>query len=605
VPKVPTYERQTKSAALPSVTREARETPESQGAGVARAKAAFGDALTQLGGTVADAGVRAFNAEFEARQAREDQIIYQGSERALADLEFLSTYGDQGFTKAKGLEAQDAGERVLAHFKEQGGMIVGMARNERQRAAIQRAVEARFATLREATGRWAEQQLTEYDTNEYKAYLTTTLNAGIAAAHGKDSTQALPRVQLELERGEKAIVDWAARHKEVGAAQRELQVQQFHTAMHVGVIGALLEQEKVGLARTYFEHAKDEITDEQAHARVVGLLKDATVRGVSQRVTDAIVAGGGTLADQRAKVKALSDDTVPLPGGVDAAGLDRALIREDVEQRFEQHHAREQRDKQDAEEKLVNEVYNIVDETHDLDEVRRRGLWEAVPGPVKNAVRNYLDALVAGTPIETDWDIYYEQIDLAARDPATFIDPTKNNLMALRDKLDNARFKELVDLRARYVAGQIEDAGKQARGLRGAADVVEETFRQHGIDTSNTRANRANYERFLRFRKLVDDKVRFLGGLDKVGPDQVQQIADDLLIEVTLPHPAGGMLGGLFPDWWNRNETKPAFEVTPADLADISAADRATIINGLRQRGLPVTDANIVQAYIRAKGTRK
>jgi hypothetical protein len=601
MPRVPTYERRVRPAALPSARIEARRTPESEGAGVARAKAAQGEAVAHLGAVTADAGVRAFTAEYDARQDREDAAIFLASSRQLAELEHTMTYGDQGYLAAQGLDAQAAREKVRASFDEQAGLIVGQARNDRQRVAIQRAIDARRASIDDGAARHAEQQLTTFYATETAAFLKVTGNSAVAHAQRGD----LPRARMDLESGEAALKDFAARNPQIGPETLKQQLEEFRTGVHSGVIDALLQNKQDGLARIYYEEAKPEIAG-GAQRGIEEKLEEGTLRGVGQQVTDAIVAAGGTVQEQRAKVRAISDEASPLPGDVAALGVDRARLRDDVEQRFEQQYARAQREEAEALEQLVDQAYNAIDDQPELGtDAVPVGDWRKIPGPTREALTRYAANKVEGRPVKTNLLTYAAQVDLAAKDPATFIDPAKNNLNALRDKLSPTDFKELVDLRARLIRGEQDAASKQVRGLRGAADIVEETFRQHGFDTSNTKDNRAGYERFIRFRKAVDDKIQLLGGLDKVSPDQVQKIVDELLIEVTIPHPGGGMLGGLFPDWWNRSETKPAFEVTPADLADISAADRAAIVNGLRQRGLPVTDANIVQAYIRAKGTRK
>src|SRR5207253_1920360 len=129
-----------------------------------------------------------------------------------------------------------------------------------------------------------------------------------------------------------------------GDEQIQASIDSARTKVHLGVIDRLLSLDKDKAARIYFEETQSQI-DGDAQARIQKALDEAGTQREGQQQSDAILAAGGTLSEQRDKARAIDDPKV----------------RDEVMSRIEHEAAVKDKIKRDDEESTLIGAYNIVD----------------------------------------------------------------------------------------------------------------------------------------------------------------------------------------------------------------------------------------------------
>lgn len=567
MPRVETYgQRKVRQAALPGARRQAAETVESQGGQIAAATAKLGEAVTYAGATI-----------LREEQEKADQLAFLNADRQGADLEHQLLHAkDKGALNVRGVEAQGLHGQVLGAFDEQAGMIVANLQNDRQRIAVQRALNQRRAGIRETVDRHAQAELTKYDANETDAYVQTALSAGVQNASD------MRRVALELGRGEAAIKDFAKRNG-IGAEATGARVAAFRSDLHVGVLERMLATEKDQAAQIYFEETKTEIAGDKL-AAVEKALEAGSVRGSAQRATAEILAAGGTFEEQRARAKEITN----------------AKVQDDVLGRIEHEHTIRAQADRAAHEQLSVNGKNIIDRTGDWRKIPPAD-WARLTVGEASALKNYAEDRARGVTPKTDPHAYYLFSKMAtSSDPKVRKQFLEVNLTRYVDKLAPSDWQQFVDLQGKVRQGDEEAAHKLLANTTNQNAMVDEALVGMGLDPSPLQPGSKGYdrtqsERVAAYRRAVREAVtRFeVGNKGQSATDaDVQRIVDQLRTRTTREVP--GRV-------WGTNTVEGfAFETAQAQaasVADVPAAERRQIERALRRRGKPVTDAAILALF--------
>lgn len=279
MPRVPAYGgRKVAAAPLPNARRQGAQTYESAGGAV-------GEAIAGLGNTVTRTLVPQLAQLWAQERQHADDVAVLGARNQLAELSSgLLRDPQTGALTVKGgpdvmLPLRD---KVLSEFDTKASAIAGSLTNDRQRFEFEKARLAERLQLTDDVERHTFSTLDAYEESETNAYLANSQNAAIASLDPV-------RIKQEFANQANTIQKHGARLGLGPEAQKAL-VGKLRSQTHIGVIEGLLAKDQDQRAQLYYDTAKDEIAGDK-RAAVEKALEEGTLRGESQRVTDAVMAG--------------------------------------------------------------------------------------------------------------------------------------------------------------------------------------------------------------------------------------------------------------------------------------------------------------------------
>jgi hypothetical protein len=581
MPVVRRAERSTQTRALPGVRATAAATAASEGvqtelargrlgatrelanAEIATARARFGGEATQLGA--------ALFAEIQERErAKANHTAMLDASNRLSDWINKRLYDPQeGAYTRKGKDALPLPEELRAEFDDVAGRIEASLASDEQRAAFAKLRSQEWQQLDLGIRRHVLGEQERYRAKELETFIANRTNAAIAA-----STD--PRlVAVELSKAVGAIRTNAP-ELGFGPEAVDAQVSAVQSQVHVGVISNLLAQEKEGAARAYFEATREQIAGEKLDA-VIKALDEGSTRAEAQRQADVIVQAGGTLQEQRAKAREIADPK----------------LRDAVMQRIEHEAVVAEKAERDLRESNMRGAYDIVDRTHDVAKIPP-ALWQQLDGGTRSALHGYARALAKGIPVETDLPTFYDLMKRAGDDPGNF---ATENLLRYRHKLSEADFQQLAGLQLSIKAGNRRDAEKDLTPFQTRAQLLDATLELHGVDPAAKPGTPAS-KQIAQLRRMLDARVDYLQNTlgKKLSNPEIQAEIDNIFsMKFTRP----GGWGNWFPG--GRPFFAEEARLIDATIDDIPAEDKRLVEEALRRRGLPVTDATILDRWIEGK----
>lgn len=232
-------------------------------------------------------------------------------------------------------------------------------------------------------------------------------------------------------------------------------------------------------------------------------------------------------------------------------------------------------------EQAESDVYRQIEANGgDFDKVPFH-LRQAMDPTKIDTARAYAKKLRNGEDIATDWEVYHT----IKSSPQVL----KNaNLYALRSKLGNAEFKELVEKQTDLLQGK---AGAET-SILSTKQTVDNLLKQSGIDPTPAHDKKNDAAKVGKFWSMLETNVRFNEQYTgkKMSTAEIEKEAARLLTKISIP----GMLYGT-------NE-KPIFEATPQDIQNMVVPDeeRAKIVEALKKRGKPANEQEIRSLYQRS-----
>lgn len=574
MPVVERARRQVRREGLPTVRLTAAETEQSTGAGVEIAKGEASRAMGGFGAVVANQAIGDYAAIQDQARDRADSIALLSAERQMAEWENKRLYDPEtGALNRKGKDAMGLPEEISAEFAKVSGEIEKGLGNDRQRILFQRVKQQRGMGLDLNIRRHVANEMTHYEAEELDSSISNFMSSAVSNANDPK------RVFEDLHRATDAL-KLHGPNLGMGPEQVEKRVKDIQSKTHAGVIERLLNQDNDKAAKAYYEEVKGAgQLNGDAIANIEKALEEGTLRGEAQRQSDAIVAKGGTLTEQRAAARAIEDPK----------------LRDQVLQRIEHENAIKDKEEQDAEKEILIDAYNRVDKSGGNIAAIPTATWSKLSGNARSALRSYGEHLAKGVPINTDQTVYYGLIKKAMDDPDTFV---SENLLNHRAKLDDSDFQQLASLQLSIKNGQKTQSNKQLDTFRTTSQLLNDSLALYGIDP-NAKPNTDEGRAIAQLRRLVDMSVEqqsSLTGGKKVSNQDVQEYIDRLLI------PTVAKKGS----WWNilpggepfYDETKRLIDFT---IADVPAEDRKQIEQALKRRQRTVTDQTILDTYITAQ----
>lgn len=557
MPTVPQRTSTVEDKGLPSITQSATASEETFGGPAAARVTRAAQGLAETVFKIADE---------EKRKA--DQLAILEADKELSALETMLQYDPQnGAMNKSGKDAFALPDTVKAEWEKGAAEIEKKSiKNESQRSAYRNMVVQRWKSVDGNVQRHVSGEIKKYDSETTEAYITNERDA--ATVNYMDPG----RIEMSIARQQAALMDHAKRN---GLPEEwvKLKMQDAVSKTQVGVIGRMLANGQDLDAKAYFDRNRDRF----AGSDIVGVeraLEEGTLRGESQRQTDAIVSKLPSMPDAINEAKKIKEPK----------------LRDAVTDRIKDHFNTQRAAENERREKQYQVASNIVEQTKNRDEIPP-DLWMALSLPERNALDARAAQLREGIPPVTDWNDYYN-LKTMASSSATRSEFLQINMLTYRPKMADSEFKELVNLQTELRNGN----DKTLDGYRTSAMIVNDTLAAAGIDPTPKPGKPAAKD-VNEFRRLVDMQIEQQQKLTgrKVTNDDVQSIVDNLIVKGSVE---GSGIFGMF------KTKKRAFQVEEGetlaiDKSDIPVGERAKIIAALERAGRTVTDEAIVNLYNR------
>lgn len=568
MPVVPTHEgRRITRTGIPNARRSAAETAESQGAGLARAQQETGQAIAQLGNTVARIGTSIYGQIKDKERRRADEVALLDANNQLDAFELGLNDPNGGAFNTRGKAAFEMPEKVEKDFNELADKISQGLGTPEQKLAFEKMRSNRGMGIMLNINRHVAGEMRSYE----QAQLEGTLVNAISLAGANSSDPA--RVAREIEKGEVAIRSVNA-NRGASAEATEQQLTTFRSGAHLSVISNQLAEGKVAGARAYFEEVKDQIAGDKWD-EVEKQLRAGTQKEQAQKASDEIIAAGGTLTEQRAKAKAITDPDV----------RDQAMAY------IEHEAAVVERETQDAHRELLKtSVYDVLDKGLGIRGIDAR-VWGNMSGEERRSAQIYAEAKARGIPIQTDPGTFYGLMRQAIENPDAFV---RANLMQSRHRLSDSDLQQLASLQLSISRSDKSAADQTLAGFSTKQEILDSTLTSYGIDPK-AKADTPQGKAVAQLQRMLDRRVDAIQTETgkKLTNSEIQQTLDGLLSQSTTVE---GSWWNIFPGGKPFFDSKKRLIDTTVD--DIPTATKTAIEDARRKRGLPVSDATTLDTYL-------
>jgi hypothetical protein len=327
---------------------------------------------------------------------------------------------------------------------------------------------------------------------------------------------------------------------------------------HLAVIRKLVSGDQVGMAQEYFTKIKGELGTNVDEAQT--LLKAGQNKAGAQTLSDQVLNEGGTLSEQRAKVK------------------DRAKTADERDQALayiEHEDALSDRAQRDALELRDRNVHDILDKAKSIKAIPA-STWNQMSGNERNEAISYAKRLVEGVDVKTDvreLEKLYRQAD---EDPDAF---TKLRLTELgfANRLSKGDMEEMLRLQHSMRTAGRKAIEKDLAPARTRDQIWTTTIQGAGIKP-NTEAASMLQRRFI---ENVQREQTLRG--KELTETEVQEQLDRLLIPVVT---APGFI-------WDTK--KRGYEL---QANDVPLNDRRRLAQALRNKQQLVDPQTILELWI-------
>lgn len=461
-------------------------------------------------------------------------------------------------TQMLGKDALGASDFVEEEWKKRSGTIREGLSNDAQRQSFDKIQKVRSADLYRITQQHTAVETRKYDDATTEAYLNNTMNT--AAVNYLDS-QPGGQVDQNIFLQEQAVRKYGARY---GISDDTLnsKISDVKSKTYTAVINQMLANKQDQMADEYYKSKKDFIAADD-RTKLETAIEQGIMLGEGQRQADDIFSknsGNRNAAFERAsKIK---DPEL------------RKQTEGELERMFTRQSQAERADNQKS--------YQLASQLVEKNETPPANITVNLTADQRKSLASRQKQINAGVQPNTDWDSYYKLKTMAAENKNQF---ARENLMEYRHILADAEFKDLTNLQSSLARN---DAAAQSslNGFRTSKQIVDDTLVSAGINVDSKRPS--DQRRIAQFRRMIDENIQIIQGQTRkeAGPEDVQRIADNLLINTIVKH--GGFMG--------LDKEKKVFEL---EYKDIPTKERMVIIGEMKKRGKIPSERTVLEYYRR------
>ncbi len=225
--------------------------------------------------------------------------------------------------------------------------------------------------------------------------------------------------------------------------------------------------------------------------------------------------------------------------------------------------------------------------------IENGGSYTGLPASVRGAippaevpkVMDFAAKIAKGEDVQTDWSLYY-QLKMNSYQLGEV------NLMAVRNKLSDGEFKELVNLQNDARSGKDDSLAK----TRSVKEVLDQFMRESGIDPTPKDDKADEAAKVGKIWRMFEQRVREREKLAGKPLSQAEMREEAARMFATVDV-AGAIYG--------TNQKPYAAAMTNDNKIEIPATERAQIVTELKAAGLQPTDNVVEMIYLRKKGVMR
>jgi hypothetical protein len=496
-----------------------------------------------------------------------DQLRVEDAFNQLRDRQTdLMMNPETGFASKKAADAvaPDFMTRYSGDFDKAIEQVAKDLPSTRQQDLFRRRAGMAKAEFGDSLMRHVLRETDQYRDNVYKGTIDTETN--VAALNWRDQA----KVNDSIGRIVANTALWADRNGITGDALMAVQMDNVDQ-VHSAVVNSALDAGDVEFAAQYIDRNRSTIKAPRL-VELEGKVATETDLRASARIADDVIGSfGGRIPSEtevRQKVREIAGDNV--------------RVRDDATSEALAQLGSMLRDRERREQEVMAAVYGRLEANGGNLAALPASLRSAIPGDKLGSVRNYADGLRGGGKIETDWDAYYK----LRTNPALL---RQTNLMALRDRLEDTEFKELIRLQ-----GEASDTPDVAQTeVQTTMQRMNMRLAEIGLDP--TPKGKEAAKRVGKAWATLSANIREAEAAAgrKLTPEQRDAQIDRLFASVEV---RGSLFGttdvALF-------EVEPGKEVVTVTVPEF---DRRQITAALRAQGKEVSEANIQYYFKKAQG---
>ena len=497
-----------------------------------------------------------------------DQLRVEDAFNQLRDRQTdLMMNPETGFASKKAADAvaPDFMTRYSGDFDKAIEQVAKDLPSSRQQDLFRRRAEMPKAEFNDSLMRHVLSETDQYRDNVYKGTVNTETN--VAALNWRDQA----KVNDSIGRIVTNTALWGDRNGITGDALLAVQMDNVDQ-IHAAVVNSALDSGDVEFAAQYIDRNRSTIKAPRLVELEGKVTAETDVRASARIADDVIKSFGGRIPSETEARQAVRE----------IAG-DNVRVRDDATQEVLAQVGSMQRDRERREQEVMASVLGRLEANGGNLAALPASLRAAIPGDKLGQVRKYADELRGGKKIETDWDSYYK----LRTNPALL---RSTNLMALRDKLEDAEFKELARLQA-----EATDTPEVAQTeVQTTTQRMNMRFVEIGVDPSPKQGT-IPAKRVAKAWSTLGANIREAEAAAgrKLTPEQRDAEIDRLFANVEV---RGSLFGttdvALF-------EVEPGREIVTVTVPEF---DRRQIAVALRSQGKPVTEENIQFYFKKAQG---
>jgi hypothetical protein len=496
-----------------------------------------------------------------------DQLRVEDAFNQLRDRQTdLMMNPETGFASKKAADAvaPDFITRYSGDFDKAIEQVAKDLPSTRQQDLFRRRAGMAKAEFGDSLMRHVLRETDQYRDNVYKGTVDTETN--VAALNWRDQA----KVNDSIGRIAMNTAIWADRNGITGDALMAVQMDNVDQ-VHSAVVNSALDAGDVEFAAQYIDRNRSTIKAPRLVELEGKVATETDVRAAARIADDVIGSFGGRIPSEtevRQKVREIAGDNV--------------RVRDDATSEALAQLGSKLRDRERQQQEVMAAVFGRLEANGGNLAALPASLRSAIPGDKLGSVRSYADGLRGGGKVETDWDTYYK----LRTNPALL---RSTNLMALRNRMEDTEFKELVRLQA-----EATDTPEVAQTeVQTTTQRMNMRFAEMGLDPSPKGKEAA--KRVGKAWSTLGANIREAEAAAgrKLTPEQREAEIDRLFASVEV---RGSLFGttdvALF-------EVAPGKEVVTVTVPEF---DRRQIAAALRAQGKEVSEANIQYYFKKAQG---
>jgi hypothetical protein len=586
MPLVQKYQRQVGPAPLPGVRLQAAETPESEGAGVALAKAQTAQTAANLALQLGQDAVT-LEQQHEKAVAEADRTAVIGAGTQL-DTFHVNLHAPDGAFSQQGVNALGLPESVKGQYDALADTLASGMTNDRQRQlfAAMRAekLNAIMGDLLPYVSRQAD--AVQDDTDQRAVNAKIALGIASAGDHLKvnqsiDDAAAIVRTQAQRN---------GLTPEATSDALRLMQ-----SSILEGSIKKLVSDGQPTLAQQWLDESRQAI-DGTKLGGLDSLVSSARLNQQADAQANQILAEHVDAGEALDAVKKIDDNNL------------QDAVRVRVVQTLNARKVAAEDDYKATNLRLTNLV-----EAHGIGAAMRDPAWASLTESDRRGHIEYGDKLSKGQPVETDPNVFATLYRMADQYPGQFVqlDPVK-----YINQLSTSDFQEIVRLQHAVREKNQTAVDQQLAGFRTKDQIFNDTLAQYGISVKDAEKDPTSAlgVKVGTLRKALDNRVGALesGTGKKMSNADIQDTLDGLLQPQAGTAPLGGftkfalgaatLIGGV-PGGAAAAYVLPAPSATKS-LAETTLDDlrpqRPLLEQALTSAGRPASNATVLDFGILA-----